>query len=104
MDDRRAAMDELDPERRVKFFVNEGRNRHGDGSVPSRGCNLFEQPSAMPRPISSAPRSFHSFQNEGTSSPENPVDYVFRLSTPHARQSVLSVSVGGDAFSSRSLG
>ena len=43
----RAAMDEFDPERRIKLVVDEWGNWHRDGSGPSGGYNLFEQQSTM---------------------------------------------------------
>lgn len=47
IDDHRAAMDEFDPERKVKLVVDEWGSWHRDGSGPSRGYNLFEQQSTM---------------------------------------------------------
>ena len=43
----RAAMDEFDPERKIKLVVDEWGNWHKGGSGPSRGYNLFEQQSNM---------------------------------------------------------
>ena len=43
----RAAMDEFDPQRRIKLVVDEWGNWHQDGSGPSAGRNLFEQQSSM---------------------------------------------------------
>ena len=42
IDDHRAAMDEFDPERKIKLIVDEWGNWHKDGSGPSKGYNLFE--------------------------------------------------------------
>ncbi|MBQ4089571.1 MAG: alpha-N-arabinofuranosidase [Clostridia bacterium] len=47
IDEHRAAMDEFDPERKVKLVVDEWGNWHKDGSGPSKGYNLFEQQSSM---------------------------------------------------------
>ena len=47
IDDHRAAMDEFDPERKIKLIVDEWGSWHRDGSGPSRGYNLFEQQSTM---------------------------------------------------------
>lgn len=47
LDIHRAAMDEFDPERKIKMVVDEWGNWHKDGSGPSRGYNLFEQQSTM---------------------------------------------------------
>ena len=47
LDGHRAAMDEFDPERRIKLVVDEWGNWHRDGSGPSKGYNLFEQQSNM---------------------------------------------------------
>lgn len=47
IDDHRAAMDEFDPERRMKLIIDEWGNWHKDGSGPSRGYNLFEQQSTL---------------------------------------------------------
>ena len=43
----RAAMDEFDPERRIRLVVDEWGNWHRPGSGPSKGANLFEQQSSM---------------------------------------------------------
>ncbi|MBQ6680398.1 MAG: alpha-N-arabinofuranosidase [Lachnospiraceae bacterium] len=43
----RAAMDEWDPERKLKIVLDEWGNWHRDGSGPSHGFNLFEQQSNM---------------------------------------------------------
>ena len=47
LDGHRAAMDEFDPERKIKLVVDEWGNWHRDGSGPSKGYNLFEQQSNM---------------------------------------------------------
>lgn len=47
VDDHRAAMDEFDPERRMKLIIDEWGNWHKDGSGPSKGYNLFEQQSTL---------------------------------------------------------
>ncbi len=47
VDDHRAAMDEFDPERKIKLVVDEWGCWHKDGSGPSKGYNLFEQQSSM---------------------------------------------------------
>ncbi len=47
LDDHRAAMDEFDPERKIKLIVDEWGCWHKDGSGPSKGYNLFEQQSSM---------------------------------------------------------
>jgi len=47
IDEHRAAMDEFDPERKVKLVVDEWGNWHNGGSGPSKGYNLFEQQSSM---------------------------------------------------------
>ena len=47
VDDHRAAMDEFDPDRRTKLFIDEWGCWHRDGSGPSKGYNLFEQQSNM---------------------------------------------------------
>jgi len=47
VDDHRAAMDEFDPERKIKMIVDEWGNWHIDGTGPSKGYNLFEQQSNM---------------------------------------------------------
>ncbi|MBE5770641.1 MAG: alpha-N-arabinofuranosidase [Clostridiales bacterium] len=47
IDDHRAAMDEFDPERKIKLIVDEWGNWHKEGSGPSKGYNLFEQQSTM---------------------------------------------------------
>ena len=47
IDDHRAAMDEFDPQRKIKLVVDEWGNWHKDGSGPSKGYNLFEQQSTM---------------------------------------------------------
>ncbi|MBE6883033.1 MAG: alpha-N-arabinofuranosidase [Ruminococcaceae bacterium] len=47
IDGHRGAMDEFDPQRRIKLIVDEWGNWHRDGSGPSKGYNLFEQQSSM---------------------------------------------------------
>ena len=47
IDDHRAAMDEFDPDRRIKLVVDEWGSWHRGGSGPSKGYNLFEQQSTM---------------------------------------------------------
>ena len=47
VDDHRAAMDEFDPDRKVKLIIDEWGCWHKDGSGPSKGYNLFEQQSSM---------------------------------------------------------
>jgi len=47
IDGHRAAMDEFDPDRKIKLIVDEWGNWHRDGSGPSKGYNLFEQQSNM---------------------------------------------------------
>ncbi len=47
VDDHRAAMDEFDPDRKIKLFVDEWGCWHKGGSGPSKGYNLFEQQSSM---------------------------------------------------------
>ncbi len=47
IDSHRAAMDEFDPDRKVKLVVDEWGNWHKDGTGPSNGYNLFEQQSSM---------------------------------------------------------
>ena len=47
IDDHRAAMDEFDPDRRIKLIVDEWGCWHRDGTGPSKGYNLFEQQSTM---------------------------------------------------------
>lgn len=47
IDDHRAAMDEFDPERKIKLIVDEWGNWHKEGSGLSKGYNLYEQQSTM---------------------------------------------------------
>lgn len=47
IDKHRAAMDEFDPDRKLKLIVDEWGNWHKPGSGPSKGYNLFEQQSSM---------------------------------------------------------
>jgi len=47
VDDHRAAMDEFDPDRKIKLVVDEWGCWHKDGTGPSKGYNLFEQQSSM---------------------------------------------------------
>ncbi len=47
IDDHRSAMDEFDPERKIKLIVDEWGNWHKEGTGPSGGKNLFEQQSNM---------------------------------------------------------
>jgi len=47
IDGHRAAMDEFDPQRKIKLIVDEWGNWHSGGSGPSKGYNLFEQQSNM---------------------------------------------------------
>ena len=47
IDGHRAAMDEFDPERKMKMIIDEWGNWHKDGTGPSKGYNLFEQQSNM---------------------------------------------------------
>lgn len=47
VDAHRAAMDEFDPERKLKMVVDEWGNWHKNGSGPSKGYNLYEQQSTM---------------------------------------------------------
>lgn len=47
VDDHRAAMDEFDPQRKIKLIIDEWGNWHKEGSGPSKGYNLFEQQSNM---------------------------------------------------------
>ena len=47
LDGHRAAMDEFDPDRKLKLVIDEWGNWHKDGSGPTHGYNLFEQQSNM---------------------------------------------------------
>ena len=47
IDDHRAALDEADPERKIKLVIDEWGNWHKGGTGPSKGYNLFEQQSNM---------------------------------------------------------
>ncbi|MBE5782293.1 MAG: alpha-N-arabinofuranosidase [Clostridiales bacterium] len=47
LEDHRAAMDEFDPDRKIKLIVDEWGIWHRDGTGPSKGYNLFEQQSTM---------------------------------------------------------
>ena len=47
VDQHRAAMDEFDPERKIKLIVDEWGNWCSDGCGPSGGKNLYEQQSTM---------------------------------------------------------
>ena len=48
VDDHRAAMDEFDPDRKIRLVVDEWGCWHKDGTGPSKGYNLFEQQSRFP--------------------------------------------------------
>jgi len=47
VDDHRAAMDEFDPERKIKLVIDEWGAWYHGGSGPSKGYNLFEQQSNL---------------------------------------------------------
>lgn len=62
IDGHRAAMDEFDPQRKIKLIVDEWGNWHQDESGPSRGYNLFEQQANM-RDAVVAALTFNIFNN-----------------------------------------
>ena len=62
IEDHRAAMDEFDPERKIKLFIDEWGCWHQDGTGPSKGYNLFEQQSNM-RDAVVAALTLNSFNN-----------------------------------------
>ncbi|NLG25398.1 MAG: hypothetical protein GX558_08575 [Clostridiales bacterium] len=62
IDDHRAAMDGLDPERKLALVVDEWGCWHPDGSGPSKGYNLFEQQSTM-RDAMVAATTLNAFNN-----------------------------------------